>query len=121
MFDPFASQLGHALLLAVVLGAPTREELFEAKVFRAADGRTLPYRLFVPEDYTPGKRYPLVLYLHGGGGRGSDNRKQLSGGNGYLVDPLVSAHAQARHACLVVVPQSSPARAIPSTTAPPKQ
>lgn len=40
----------------------------------------LPYRLFVPHDYNPARRYPLVLFLHPAGGRGNDNIRQLSQG-----------------------------------------
>jgi len=101
-------RLALALLIATALGPQTREQVLEANVFHAADGRSMPYRLFVPEDYTAEKKLPLVLFLHGGGGRGSDNRKQIEGGNGYLVDLLVSPDAQAKHACIVVAPQSSP-------------
>lgn len=46
-------------------------------VFTAEDGTLLPYRLFVPEHYDPGKKYPLVIHLHGAGMRGNDNRLQL--------------------------------------------
>lgn len=96
-----------ALLFVSLLGARPRDEVLEANVFRSADGRTMPYRLFVPADYSAQEKYPLVLFLHGGGGRGSDNRKQIEGGNGYLVDALVSPETQMKHACIVVAPQSS--------------
>jgi len=107
MVRRIAVGLALGLLLATVLGATPREQLFEAKVFRAAKGRSMPYRLFLPQGYSAQKRYPLVLFLHGGGGRGNDNRKQIEGGNGYLVDALVSPETQAKHACIVVAPQSS--------------
>src|SRR4051812_11585088 len=41
------------------------------------DGKTLPYRLLIPEGADTGKKYPLVIFLHGGGERGVDNKKQL--------------------------------------------
>lgn len=47
----------------------------EAQEFRAG-GKTLPYRLLKPATEA-GKKYPLVVMLHGAGERGSDNRKQL--------------------------------------------
>jgi predicted peptidase len=43
-----------------------------------ADGGTLLYRLLKPEGTEPGKKYPLVVILHGAGERGSDNKKQLA-------------------------------------------
>jgi len=36
----------------------------EALVFKA-DGKTLPYRLLKPADTEAGKKYPLVIFLHG--------------------------------------------------------
>lgn len=38
---------------------------------------TLPYRVLLPKDYNPKKKYPLVYFLHGAGERGNDNEKQL--------------------------------------------
>jgi predicted peptidase len=35
----------------------------------------------VPLGYDANQKYPLLLWLHGGDGRGSDNVKQLNGGN----------------------------------------
>src|SRR4051812_8057198 len=37
----------------------------------------MPYRLFVPAGYTPNRKYPLVMFLHGGGEAGTDNLKQV--------------------------------------------
>lgn len=48
----------------------------EAHVFKS-DGRSLPYRLLKPADTEAGKKYPLVVILHGAGERGTDNAKQL--------------------------------------------
>src|SRR5215470_8197585 len=77
------------LLLAVLVVGQEREEVLVAKVYKGSQGQTMPYRLYVPQNDDKRKRYPLVLYLHGGGGRGDDNRKQIEGGNGYLVDLLI--------------------------------
>ncbi len=43
------------------------------------EGTTLPYRLYVPFDYTPDKDYPVLLVMHGAGERGNDGDKHLSG------------------------------------------
>ena len=51
----------------------------------------LPYRLFAPKDYDPRRSYPLILYLHHAGGRGSDNLGQLNEELAALVSPAVQA------------------------------
>jgi len=40
-------------------------------------GNSLPYRLFTPAGRGAGQRFPLVLFLHGAGGRGNDNLMQI--------------------------------------------
>jgi len=102
----FPSGLILILFLAAFVVAQKREDVLVAKVYKGTQGRTMPYRLYVPENYDKQKRYPLVLYLHGGGGRGDDNHKQIEGGNGYLVDLLVSRSTQTKNPSIVVVPQS---------------
>jgi predicted peptidase len=49
----------------------------EARVFKNHTGKTLPYRLVAPTDGDGAKTYPIVLFLHGAGERGTDNAKQL--------------------------------------------
>jgi predicted esterase len=67
------------------------------------NGTTLPYRLFVPESYTPSKRYPVVLALHGSGERGSDNLVQISGWR--LATSWADPINQVKYPCFVVAPQ----------------
>lgn len=94
------------ILLATVVSGQKREDVLVAKVFKGSQGRIMPYRLFVPANYDKQKKYPLVLYLHGGGGRGDDNLKQIEGGNGYIVDLLIARPSQANNPSIVLVPQS---------------
>src|SRR5580700_10977348 len=54
---------------------------FLARSYHSPGGETMQYRLFVPPGYDAAKRYPVVLWLHGANGRGSDNLLQISGGN----------------------------------------
>jgi predicted peptidase len=74
--------------------------LYEKKVF--IDGNdSLPYRILLPELYDSSKKYPMLLFLHGGGERGRDNEKQLVHGASLFVkdDNLRKFHS------IVVFPQ----------------
>src|SRR5262245_62635152 len=66
-------------IIAAPVMAQDKIDGFEARVYRNASGQTMPYRLFVPNSYDSGKQYPLVLWLHGAGGAGNDNLRQISG------------------------------------------
>lgn len=47
---------------------------------------TLKYRMLFPKNFLKDKQYPLVLFLHGAGERGSDNKKQLAHGSKLFTD-----------------------------------
>lgn len=42
------------------------------------NGNKLPYCLYLPDDYSSSKKYPVILFLHGAGEIGSDNQLQLN-------------------------------------------
>jgi len=65
----------------------------------------LNYRLFVPLGYDSKQKYPLVLWLHGGNGRGSDNIKQLTGGNQLGSHFWISREVQHSFPAFVLAPQ----------------
>jgi predicted peptidase len=54
------------------------EKKFTAFTFHTyvKDGHTLPYRFYSPE-LKKGEKYPLVIFFHGAGERGVDNRVQF--------------------------------------------
>jgi predicted peptidase len=79
----------------------TWEQLLESRVFVGKDGKTLPYRFLSPEKVEEGKKYPLVIFLHGAGERGNDNKAQLL----FCVKDLATANARAQYPCYLVAPQ----------------
>jgi predicted peptidase len=67
-----------ALLIITLASAAFAEP--EAKTFKASDGSEVLYRYSAPTNIERGKKYPLVLFLHGAGERGNDNKAQLKHG-----------------------------------------
>ena len=49
----------------------------------------LPYRLLPPKNIAPGTQYPLILFLHGSGERGSDNELQLTHGATFFLQDSI--------------------------------
>ncbi|OQP67553.1 dienelactone hydrolase family protein [Niastella populi] len=74
--------------------------LYEKKEFiKGAD--TLRYRMLHPANYQANKKYPLIVFLHGSGERGSDNERQLIHGGKLFAD---SARRQ-QFPAFVIYPQ----------------
>ncbi|MDB5049514.1 MAG: phospholipase/Carboxylesterase [Fibrobacteres bacterium] len=75
---------------------------FQARSFRMGGNKTIVYRLFVPKNYQPSKKYPLMLTLHGAGERGSDDSAQLL----HDFNRMWAADSvQNLHPCFVLAPQ----------------
>ena len=75
-----------------------------AEVYEALEFEGMPYRLMKPIEFTGGAKikYPLILSLHGAGGKGTDNKKNLKVWNGVLAEESL----RKKHPCFVVAPQS---------------
>jgi predicted peptidase len=80
-------------------------EGFLARSYHSPSGETMQYRLFVPRGYDPAKKYPIVLWLHGANGRGSDNLLQISDGNFLGTHVWTTAENQAKYHAFVLAPQ----------------
>ncbi len=65
--------------------------------------RNLMYNLFVPENYDPAKKYPLVLFMHDAGAVSNNPVETLTQGLGAVV--WASEEDQARHPSFVLAPQ----------------
>lgn len=81
---------------------------FQPRTFTGSGGTTMPYRLFVPDAQARAKPLPVIIYLHGSGGIGTDNLKQISGGNTGGTHVWTTPEAQGRHPAFVVAPQLPP-------------
>jgi len=81
------------------------EARFEAHSFRGRNGRMMPYRLFRPTNSSG--RLPLVIYLHGSGGLGDDNSRQISGGNVFGTHIWAFDENQSRFPAFVLAPQTT--------------
>lgn len=88
-----------ALILALSSSAQDLS-LFEKQWY--VDGEdTLPCRILTPVNFKEGQKYPLIVFLHGSGERGSDNEKQLTWGASLFLDSL----NRAKFPAIVVFPQ----------------
>jgi len=78
------------------------KDLFEAREYSSEDGDILPYRMLLPDDFEEDKVYPLVLFLHGLGERGDDNKAQLTWG----VEAFAKEDFRKEYPALVIAPQA---------------
>jgi predicted peptidase len=92
------------LLLSIVISTAASGqdvELYAKNVYLSNSGDSLPYRILFPPKYSRAKSYPLILFLHGAGERGSDNEKQLTHGSKLFSNEI----NRAKFPCIVIVPQ----------------
>lgn len=68
-----------SISLTSELYAQNKSEFHKATFVQKED--TLLYRILYPKAFDTAKKYPLVLFMHGAGERGSDNEKQLVHGS----------------------------------------
>jgi predicted peptidase len=77
------------------------EEMLDKLIYKNKDGNTLPYRLLKPDNYDPKTKYPLVLFLHGAGECGTDNKAQLKNS----VNEFAKAEFRKKYPCFFIAPQ----------------
>jgi|SRR5690606_4660655 len=87
------------LCTSLVLAQDSEE--YVAKQHITKKGDTLGYRMLYPADYGSQKKYPLVVFLHGAGERGNDNKKQLVHGS----DLFLKEEVRRNYPAIVVFPQ----------------
>ena len=85
----------------LTLSVFAQEKSHYQKLYFVQDGKTMPYRLMLPEGYRSTSDYPLIVVLHGAGERGNDNESQLVHGS-YLFD---KEEVRQKYPAIVVFPQ----------------
>ncbi|HSG69561.1 MAG TPA: prolyl oligopeptidase family serine peptidase [Planctomycetaceae bacterium] len=90
-----------ALCTLTVFQTESLEMIYQPKVFETEQG-DLPYRFLTPEKFGDGETYPLVIFLHGAGERGIDNKKQLVHGLKEFVTPA----NRKNYPCFIIAPQA---------------
>jgi predicted esterase len=102
----FTNAGAYTVVVANQAGAVTSSvamlSVAEGWIYTNAQGTRLPYRLFLPPQYDPGTRHPLVLFWHGGGEVGTDNVGQLKD-NGQFS--FLTASNLAKFPCFYLAPQ----------------
>jgi predicted peptidase len=111
-FAKLLKSAGSALVVLLTIASAssaataTKDDVdFRKKVYVSSAGKKLPYRLFVPVTYSRNIKYPLIVWLHGGEGRGSDNFAQISRNNTLGSHFWISAENQANFPAFVFAPQ----------------
>jgi predicted peptidase len=90
-----------ALLLAPALGAAQRVETGFLDRTVSVRGTPYHYQVYVPTEYAAGtQRWPVILFLHGAGERGSDGLLQTNVGLAAAIRATPS-----RYPAIVVIPQ----------------
>jgi predicted peptidase len=87
------------ILALLALSGCTRRSQFLEREIHLSD-HTYKYRVWLPHHYTKLHHWPVVLYLHGSGERGSDNLRQVSIG----LAPALERYGE-RYKAVVVFPQ----------------
>ena len=94
----------NALILFLVCLSNTliaqHEELYSKKYY-INQSDTLQYRIMMPKDFDNSKQYPVILFLHGAGERGNDNKAQLVHGSKLFA----SEENRTNFPAIVVFPQ----------------
>ena len=62
---------------------------------------SIHYQVLLPENFDESQKYPLLIFLHGSGERGSDNEKQLTHGGKLFLDSAL----RRKFPAIVVFPQ----------------
>ena len=72
-----------------------------AEDFKAETFKSLPYRIHIPDGLDKSKKYPLIIFFHGAGERGDDNKRQLVHG----CKELLAYSKKTAQNAIIIAPQ----------------
>jgi predicted peptidase len=98
------------LIVAMPAMAQDTIDGFVGRTYKSPS-HTMRYRLFIPTGYDASKKYPVVLWLHGSGSVGNDNRKQISSASTLGTHTWTRPENQAKYPTFVLAPQTPPNKA----------
>lgn len=76
---------------------------YEAGSFVGSEGERIDFQLMTPRDFDPSQTYPLVVFLHGSGGRGPANIQNLTDAD--VPAQLARDSVAGSHRAFYLVPQ----------------
>ena len=95
--------LSCCVILLLFSSTETFAEDFEKTEYKADSARTLQYALLKPQKVEAGKKYPLLLSLHGAGGRGNKNWER----NCFANKVLSGGEMRSKYPCFILAPTVS--------------
>ncbi|MEP7228728.1 MAG: prolyl oligopeptidase family serine peptidase [Ginsengibacter sp.] len=99
--EVFAAKLFFCLFLLLPTFAIAQHYGSFQKYWFIRNSDTLPYQMLLPARYNPLKKYPLIIFLHGSGGRGNNNGSQMNNGGTLFIRDNIMLNYPA----IVVFPQ----------------
>lgn len=76
-------------------------DVYQRGEYVSDDGTVIPYRYYLPKGYDRSKKYPIVLYMHGNGSRGTDNERHLRSDGAALHNAIFAS----KYDCIILAPQ----------------
>jgi predicted peptidase len=90
-----------SLLIVLSISTIAQQMSLFDKLLYVSKGDTLPYRLLKPVSPESMETFPLVIFLHGAGERGTDNEVQIK----HITELFTDPKNRGKYPCYVVAPQ----------------
>lgn len=83
------------------------DSLLTRNTFISKNTFKIPYRLYLPINAQ--EKLPLVIFLHGRGDRGTDNRSQIYHEASFILNKhsILKSNMQLKYPCYILIPQCS--------------